>query len=71
MKYINQIGNAINYKKWAEVKDAADQLKKFTGHIGASHMHYDCHFMQDAYSQKRPDLMVKRYNRLIEDTIVL
>jgi len=45
MQKINEIGNAINYKQWNKVKDAASSLNRSSGLIGASHIHYDSYFM--------------------------
>ena len=65
---ITQISQAADAQNWARLKEAAHSLKGSSGYAGASHLHYDCYFMQDAFNKKDPELMVRRYNRLIENT---
>ena len=65
---IGQISQAVDAQNWTRMKEAAHSLKGSSGYAGAGHLHYDCYFMQDAFNKKEPELMARRYNRLIENT---
>ena len=66
---ITSVTNAMNIQNWNKVKESAHSLKGSSGYAGASHIHYDCYFMQEAHNKKDTNGMIKRYNRLIENTI--
>ena len=52
-----------------KVKMQAQSLKLSSVSVGAGILHYDCYFIQEAFSSGNEQAMQKRYNRLIEDGI--
>ena len=54
---------------WTQVKEVAHSLKSSSGYVGASRIHYDCYFMQEAYNIKELPKVGQRYNRLVENSI--
>ena len=51
------------------MKEAAHSLKGSSGYAGASRLHYDCYFIQEAFIKKEHEIMRYRYNSIIENTI--
>jgi len=47
----------------------AQSLKKDSAYVGASLLHYDCYFIQEAHRKQNTEKMKARYSRLIEDAI--
>ena len=47
----------------------AQTLKNSSGYIGASHLHYECFYIQDYFLKKEEFSMKLRYKRLIENVI--
>ena len=37
--------------------------------MGASHLHYDCYFIQEGFKRDNQQEMAMRYNRIVENTI--
>lgn len=66
---LNNIGEFIDAKSMSKVKLSAQSLKASSASIGAAMLHYDCYFIQEAHESGRVDDIIKRYNRLIEDSI--
>jgi HPt (histidine-containing phosphotransfer) domain-containing protein len=49
---ITKIKDAMDTLNWTQVKEVAHSLKSSSGYVGASRIHYDCYFMQEAYNIK-------------------
>lgn len=49
-KNMRRIAQAVNQKDWDGMKAFAHSLKGACGYVGASHLHYACYYIQEAYT---------------------
>lgn len=66
---MRQIADAIRENDWAEMKQGAHSLKGASGYVGASHIHYACYYIQEAYQNNQIPQMLARYPTLVEAAI--
>ena len=70
LKNMADIAKALNKYNFGLYKMTAQSLKSSSGICGASFIHYDCFFIQEAHSEKNYEKMRAKYNKLVEDIII-
>lgn len=68
-KNMRRIAQAVNQKDWDGMKAFAHSLKGACGYVGASHLHYACYYIQEAYTLNQMDKMLEKYPKLVETAV--